>query len=83
VLQGWEAKELLYYGRHQKQPMTEMGISFETDLDKFLGKCDVVRAHATASNTRPYQPAVHPAILRLVRHCVYTSEPMAQLRCRF
>lgn len=44
TLQGWEAKELLYYGRHEKQPMTEMGITFETDLDKFLGKCDVVGA---------------------------------------
>jgi hypothetical protein len=45
LLQGWEAKELLYYGRHEKQPMKELGISFESDLDKFLGKCEVVSAH--------------------------------------
>lgn len=47
VLQGWEAKELLYYGRHEKQPMKELGITFETDLDKFLGKCEVVSADAS------------------------------------
>ena len=41
-MQGWEAKELLYYGRHEKQPMKDMGITFESDLDKFLGKCEVV-----------------------------------------
>ena len=45
MLQGWEANELIYYGRHEKQPMKEMGITFESDLDKFLGKCDVVGAH--------------------------------------
>jgi hypothetical protein len=55
VLQGWEAKELLYYGRHEKQPMTEMGITFESDLDKFLGKCDVVRGCSRNCNTPSHE----------------------------
>jgi hypothetical protein len=49
VLQGWEAKELLYYGRHEKPAMKQLGITFETDLDKFLGKCEVVGAGMPAA----------------------------------
>lgn len=47
AVQGWEAKELLYYGRHEKPLMKEMGITFESDLDKFLGKCEVVGGSLT------------------------------------
>lgn len=50
VQKGWEANELIYYGRHEKQPMTEMGITFESDLDKFLGKCDVVVVNVPLSD---------------------------------
>ena len=43
ALQGWEAKELLYYGRHQKPKIEELGVKFEPNFDAFLSKCDVVR----------------------------------------
>ncbi len=42
MLQGWEPKELLYYGRHQKPEIEELGVKFERDFDAFLSKCDVV-----------------------------------------
>ncbi|KAK9814529.1 hypothetical protein WJX72_007417 [[Myrmecia] bisecta] len=40
-LQGFDCKRV-YYGRHEKKPMTELGIEWSQDLDGMLAECDVV-----------------------------------------
>lgn len=40
-MQGWNVKRV-YYARHQKPAMDELGVEFVDDLDKFLGMCDLV-----------------------------------------
>ena len=39
--QGFDC-ELLYYGRHEKEPMKKLGVPLVTDLDEFASRCDVI-----------------------------------------
>lgn len=39
--QGFDC-ELLYFGRHEKEPMKELGVPLVTDLDEFARRCDVI-----------------------------------------
>ena len=34
--------ELLYYARHEKPAMTEMGVELVKNLEEFVARCDVV-----------------------------------------
>lgn len=55
-MQGWDTKELLYYGRHEKKPIEELGVKFEPNFDAFLGKCDVVSGTQQPNNNFFLQP---------------------------
>lgn len=41
TIQDWDIKRL-YYARHDKGDMDELGAQLVEDLDDFLGQCDVV-----------------------------------------
>ena len=41
LAQGFDC-ELLYYGRHEKESMQELGVPLVTDLDEFASRCDVI-----------------------------------------
>ena len=41
LLQNWDCN-LLYYGRHEKPAMKEIGVKLVTDLDEFVSQCDLI-----------------------------------------
>ena len=40
-VQAWDCP-LLYFGRHEKEVMTDIGVELVTDLEDFVSRCDIV-----------------------------------------
>ena len=48
-VQNWNVK-LLYYGRHRKSNVDELGVEFHDDLDTFLGQLDICTINVPLSD---------------------------------
>ena len=56
--QAWDVN-LLYYGRHRKSHVDELGAGFEDNLDSFLGKCDIVTINVPLTDKTRRVAALH------------------------
>ena len=58
-MQGFGCK-LVYYGRHEKPAMKELGgVEFEPDLEAFVGRCDIITINISLTNKTRFVHLCH------------------------